>query len=255
LRQMSRDEIISYLADAAREIMAWKTQSPEFWMRATFKPSFALHLRDDDPSTWRVEGLIPALNERPLLVDTIAVSHLERIAERNPDQSDGRHGRQEPRDRLIRYLVDVAGRTYDRWATELYPEQLRFLEQQWILPTIDRHWIRHLSAIDDLREGIGLRAYGQRDPLVEYKVEAAAMFDDLLGRIRHDIVYAMSNLAVVAEPQPRRQPAAQPTAVRTNRDEVRGKQPVKAGKKVRPNDPCHCGSGAKYKRCHGRSER
>jgi len=255
LRQMSRDEIVSYLADAAREIMAWKTQSPEFWMRATFKPAFALHLRDEDPSTWRVEGLIPALAERPLLIDTIAVSHLERIAERDPNRPGGQHDRQEPRARLISYLVDVAGRTYDRWATELSPEQLRFLEQQWILPTIDRHWIRHLSAIDDMREGIGLRAYGQRDPLVEYKVEAAAMFDELLGKIRHDIVYAMSNLQVVTEPQPRRQPAAQPTAAATNRDEARGMQPVKAGKKLRPNDRCHCGSGAKYKRCHGRSER
>ena len=68
---------------------------------------------------------------------------------------------------------------------------MRLLERQWMLHVIDQLWIQHLTAIDDLREGIGLRAYGQRDPLVEYKVEAASMFDELLDTIRHDVVYAI----------------------------------------------------------------
>ena len=97
-----------------------------------------------------------------------------------------------------------------------------------------------------MREGIGLRAYGQRDPLVEYKVEAAAMFDDLLDTIRHDVVYAIYHVV------PRLEPIRRQQATITNREEEDGKQPVKAGKKLGRNEPCHCGSGRKFKKCHGR---
>jgi preprotein translocase subunit SecA len=99
--------------------------------------------------------------------------------------------------------------------------------------------------LDDLRQGIGLRAYGQRDPLVEYKVEAARMFDELLETIRHNV--ALTIYHVTRAPQ---QPRPRPQRAVTNRGD--SSQPVKAGRKIGRNDPCYCGSGKKYKFCCGR---
>ena len=114
----------------------------------------------------------------------------------------------------------------------------------------------HLTAIDDVREGIGLRAYGQRDPLVEYKVEAASMFDDLLEAIRRDAVRVIYHLTPRVEPVQR---PRTPRPMTTNREEEGGPQPVKVAKKVGRNDPCPCGRLTpdgkrivKFKQCHGR---
>ena len=140
----------------------------------------------------------------------------------------------------------MAEDAYDDKAEKLGEEDLRRLERWVLLRIIDSWWIQHLTAIDDLREGIGLRAYGQRDPLVEYKVEAANMFEGLLASIRHDVARMIFHLTIVRE-QPR--PAQQ---MITNREDEDARQPVRAGQKVGRNDPCPCGSGKKYKKCHGR---
>jgi len=151
-----------------------------------------------------------------------------------------------PPDEVKTRLIEVAEDAYDDKAEKLGEEDLRRLERWVLLRIIDSWWIQHLTAIDDLREGIGLRAYGQRDPLVEYKVEAANMFDGLLASIRHDVARMIFHLTIVRE-QPR--PAQQ---MNTNREDEDARQPVRAGQKVGRNDPCPCGSGKKYKKCHGR---
>jgi preprotein translocase subunit SecA len=108
--------------------------------------------------------------------------------------------------------------------------------------------VDHLTAIDDLRQGIGLRAYGQRDPLNEYKSEAYNMFQGLLAAIRHDVSHAIYHVTLQREP-----PRPPPKAMHTNREETdAGREPVKAGRRIGRNDPCPCGSGKKYKKCHGR---
>ena len=142
--------------------------------------------------------------------------------------------------------MELAVAAYDERDRRFGAEAMRHIERIWMLSVIDRLWIQHLTAIDDVREGIGLRAYGQRDPLIEYKVEAADMFDNLLAAIHHDVVYAIYHVEL------RQEPARRPQQMMTNRDEEGGKQPVRAGKKVGRNDPCPCGSGRKYKKCHGR---
>jgi preprotein translocase subunit SecA len=117
-----------------------------------------------------------------------------------------------------------------------------------VLQVIDRLWVDHLTAIDDLRQGIGLRAYGQRDPLVEYKNEAFNMFQGLLAAIRHDVSHLIFRAEITREP-----PRPQPQAMHTNREETESaREPVRAGRKLGRNDPCWCGSGKKYKRCHGK---
>jgi len=119
------------------------------------------------------------------------------------------------------------------------------LERLVMLRSVDNLWIRHLTGLDNLREGIGLRAYGQQDPLQAFKKEAHEMYAELLASIQHAVVGDIYRVSLVREPQPR--PMRE---VRTNVEAQRAPQPVRAaGAKVGRNDPCPCGSGKKYKHC------
>jgi len=121
-------------------------------------------------------------------------------------------------------------------------------DRQIMLGVIDNLWVRHLTDLDNLREGIGLRAYGQQDPLVAYKKEAHEMYQDLLTAIQHDIVQRIFWPVEVRiqRPRPMRE-------MRADQSRKATRQPVKAVDKVGRNDPCPCGSGKKYKYCHGRT--
>ncbi len=144
-------------------------------------------------------------------------------------------------------VMELAERAYDAKEQELGPEVMRRVERAWVLNVIDRLWTHHLTALDDLREGIGLRAYGQRDPLIEYKVEAHRMFEALQAAIRHDVVYAIYHLTL------RQETVRRPRQMITNRDvSANGHSEPVRSRKIGRNDPCPCGSGKKYKRCHGR---
>ncbi|TEU14495.1 MAG: preprotein translocase subunit SecA [Anaerolineales bacterium] len=124
-------------------------------------------------------------------------------------------------------------------------------DRQVMLQVIDSLWVRHLTDLDNLREGIGLRAYGQQDPLVAYKKEAHEMYQDLLVTIQHDIVNRIFRPVEIRIQRPR--PVRE---MRTNLGGGETRRPVKAvDKKVGRNDPCPCGSGKKYKHCHGRADR
>jgi preprotein translocase subunit SecA len=202
----------------------------EEWVAEELAGLVATFLPGEDTSAWDYEGLHAELRKLLPLPEDLTVEELE--------EHQG--------EALMEFLQDTAARIYDAREQQFSPDLMRILEQQWMIHVIDRLWIQHLTAIDDVREGIGLRAYGQRDPLVEYKVEAASMFDDLLETIRHDVVYAIYHVV------PRLEPVRRPQAMTTNEEEESGKQPVKAGKKPGRNEPCHCGSGRKFKKCHGR---
>jgi preprotein translocase subunit SecA len=159
------------------------------------------------------------------------------------------------REEVVDHLKELAEAAYDHKEQELGLELMRRLERVWILNVIDRLWIQHLTAIDDLREGIGLRAYGQRDPLIEYKVEAARMFEDLQAAIRSEVVFTIYHLQVQQPPPPPR-PRVQvesgpPKGDGDGTDGARSQQPARVAARVGRNDPCPCGSGRKYKKCHG----
>ena len=128
------------------------------------------------------------------------------------------------------------------------PEQIRELERVVLLKVIDRKWMDHIDDMDQLRQGIGLQAYGQRDPKVEYKMSAFEMFDEMIAGIQQDTVRLLYHVRI--EQKVEREQVAEVTG--TNKDEeVKG--PVRrAQQKVYPNDPCPCGSGKKYKQCCGR---
>ena len=128
-------------------------------------------------------------------------------------------------------------------------EQIREIERVILLKVIDNKWMSHIDDMDQLRQGIGLQAYGQRDPLVEYKMSGYQMFDEMTAAIREDTVRILMHIRV--EQKVEREPAAKVTG--TNKDDSAAKAPVKRNEtKIYPNDPCPCGSGKKYKQCCGR---
>ncbi len=129
------------------------------------------------------------------------------------------------------------------------PESMREAERVVLLKTIDRKWMDHIDDMDQLRQGIGLQAYAQRDPLNEYKMAGYDMFNEMMASIREDTVKMMFRVKV-EKPEEREQVAK---VTGTNKDDSGVKAPVrKNAPKIQPNDPCPCGSGKKYKQCCGR---
>ncbi len=163
---------------------------------------------------------------------------------------------------MLDALEECADALYEEREAQVGSDQMRALERVVMLRVIDSHWVEHLTAMQNLRQGIGLQAYGQRDPLVMYKKEAHQQFDDLLGRIQHDIVHTIYHMVPVqsgASRSGQRSRAAQTKTVASKPSVmagVLGMPTTSAGgangaRKVGRNDSCPCGSGKKYKRCHG----
>jgi preprotein translocase subunit SecA len=162
-------------------------------------------------------------------------------------------------------LLEVVEAHWERKRQEVGDDGMAVLQRLVLLRVIDSLWVEHLTAVDDMRRGIGLRAYSQRDPLNEFKVEAYRMFDELKATIRHDVTHTIFRVTVMREAAP-----AAPQPMQESRPDVTGtaaagvigtataaggdgrtQTPTRAGRKIGRNDPCWCGSGKKYKRCHG----
>ena len=154
------------------------------------------------------------------------------------------------KDEFKHMLNELATKFYESKEAE-FPdaEQVREIERVVLLKVIDNKWMSHIDDMDQLREGIGLQAYGNRDPLVEYKMNAYEMFDDMTAAIREDTIRILCHIRV--EEKVEREPAAKVTG--TNRDDSAARAPQRRQtQKIYPNDPCPCGSGKKYKQCCGR---
>ena len=155
------------------------------------------------------------------------------------------------REELKHMLKEQATRLYEEKETEFNPvDRLREVERVVLLKVIDAKWMDHIDDMDQLREGIGLQAYGQRDPLVEYKMAGYDMFDNMMAAVREDTVRVLMHIRV--EQKVEREQAAKITG--TNRDGETMHTPVKRkARKIYPNDLCPCGSGKKFKQCHGKA--
>ncbi|MEO5986816.1 MAG: preprotein translocase subunit SecA [Candidatus Limnocylindria bacterium] len=167
---------------------------------------------------------------------------------------------------LVEALTATVRERYEAKRHEVGDEGIGVLERLVLLRVIDSLWVEHLTAVDDMRRGIGLRAYSQRDPLNEFKIEAYRMFDELKSTIRHDVTHTIFRVTVQAEP-PRPRPMARnvvegrapvgadasaggvATAVATAGNGAAA--PARSGPKLGRNEPCYCGSGKKFKKCHG----
>ena len=151
---------------------------------------------------------------------------------------------------LKHLLKEKAVKLYESKETEFpEPEQFRELERVVLLKVIDRKWMDHIDDMEQLRQGIGLQAYGQRDPLVEYKMAGFDMFDEMTANIQEDTIRLLYHVKI--EQKVEREQVAKVTG--TNKDDSVAAAPKKrAAAKIYPNDPCPCGSGKKYKQCCGR---
>jgi len=145
-------------------------------------------------------------------------------------------------------LIEYAGALYDKREEEMEPKNMRILERLVMLRTIDSLWVEHLTAIDYMRQGIGLQAVAQQNPLIAYKRKSHEMFQELMATIQHSVVHTIYRMGIKkGAPPPRPAPSAAiaPAGEGT-------KTPIATGKKVGRNDPCPCGSGNKYKKCCGK---
>ena len=158
------------------------------------------------------------------------------------------------KDGLVGLFTTRADEAYDKKEERIGEEMMRQMERIVFLSTIDRLWIEHLTAMDEMRQGIGLQAYGQKDPLIAYKTEGYRMFQVLLGHLRHDIAHQIYHAEFIRPQRPRAMEEATPNRVdeeATNGKSARRPATKPAATKVGRNDPCPCGSGKKYKNCHG----
>ena len=190
----------------------------------------------DSPKDWDFQGL------NDTLMQIIPLGKLNFSEEEFKDMT---------RDELAQKLKERAIRLYEEKEAEFpNPEQMREAERVILLKVMDQKWMSHIDDMDILRDGIGLQAYGQKDPLVEYKIAGYEMFQEMMRSIQEETVRVLYQIKL--EQKVEREQVAKPLA--TNRDESAVRAPkMREGRKIYPNDPCPCGSGKKYKNCHGQS--
>ncbi len=153
-------------------------------------------------------------------------------------------------DTLADELYDLAVKTYEAKEAELTADVMRELERVIMLRVVDEYWMDHIDAMDDLKQGIGLRSYGQHDPVVAYQSEGYEMFDAMRTALREETIRRMFAVRLRPKQEVKREKVAKETAAVGSGDSIVKKQPVRnRDKKIGPNDPCPCGSGKKYKKC------
>ena len=146
-------------------------------------------------------------------------------------------------------VFEIAQRTYEAKEAAYTPQIMRELERVIMLRVVDEYWMDNIDAMDDLKQGIGLRAYGQHDPVVAYKEEGFQMFEAMISAIREETIRRMFLVQLRTNQEVKREKVAKETGTAAATKATVKKQPVRREKKVGPNDPCPCGSGKKYKKC------
>ena len=213
-------------------------------LRREFAEAAGHHLPGKHIDNWNPAGLIDELNQICPLPPELATE--DQIYEWDRDQ-------------ISEILNDFAATIYETRDQDVGEEQARTIERLLLLRAIDTHWVQHLTAMENLRTGVGLQAYGQRDPLVVYRSEGNKMFGNLQVAIESEVVHTVFHASLTQQPPQgggrRQAPAATPkeSPMAAINDTGRAAAPVGGSGKVGRNASCPCGSGKKYKRCHGAS--
>ena len=153
-------------------------------------------------------------------------------------------------EQVIEKVFEIAMKIYNGKEERIGSDRMREVERVVLLQAVDSHWIDHIDAMDQLRQGIGLRALGQQDPVIAYKLEGFNMFDEMVDQIRQDTVRYLFGITIEKQPTERKQ-IVDVDNIEAPTDEP--KQPVVKETKVGRNDLCPCGSGKKYKNCCGKN--
>ncbi len=191
----------------------------------------AAHTTDEHGEGWDIDGLIGELSKIFPLPPTF---NAEAISQMKPKQIEEK-------------LTELSNMLYEEKEKEIGPENMRAVERLVMLRIIDMLWVEHLTMMEHMRQGIGLQAAGQRDPLVAYKREGHNLFQNLLSTIQHDVVHSIYHVGIARREAPQKSPAPVQAGGSDNKQRMRV-----GGKKIGRNDPCPCGSGKKYKHCCGR---
>ena len=208
-------------------------------LRQEFADLLRKHLPDRHNDNWEVTNFI---------------SELMLICPLPPDLADEEQVYRWKQEEISQKLWDYAETVYEARESDLGSEQMRTLERLLLLRAIDLHWVNHLTAMENLRTGIGLHAYGQRDPLVMYRTEGHKAFQELLRRMQVDVVHSLFHVTVAQQPAngaARRRAADSAKASPMQTVIGNGRQAATGGAKIGRNAPCPCNSGKKYKRCCG----
>jgi preprotein translocase subunit SecA len=156
--------------------------------------------------------------------------------------------------KMKEYLIEKAHRIYEEKKEKYGPELMDELSRKVLLKNVDQRWMSHIDDMEQLKQGISLRSYGQQDPIVAFRMESFDIFDEMTDAIREGTVYDMMTVRIMTQEDVKREQQAKITATNGATDGSEKKQPVKKGKKIGRNDPCPCGSGKKYKHCCGKNE-
>ena len=205
-------------------------------LRQEFTDLIRKHLPDRHADNWDTTGFI---------------SELALICPLPPELRDEERVYSHKLEEIGQMLSDYAETVYDARETELSSDQMRTLERLLLLRAIDLHWVNHLTAMENLRTGIGLHAYGQRDPLVMYRTEGHKTFQELLHRMQQDVVHSLFHVTVAQRPAAASRPADSAQASPMQKVVGNGRQAAPGGAKIGRNAKCPCNSGKKYKRCCG----
>ncbi|WP_027965391.1 preprotein translocase subunit SecA [Halalkalibacillus halophilus] len=220
-------------SDHLREIIEGMIQS-------TVQRQVEAYTQEEEEEKWDLEPLVQFLHANILEQDEISHGDLEG---KEPDE-------------MVDYIMAIVKRKYDEREQELTEEQMREFEKVILLRTVDSKWMDHIDQMDQLRQGIHLRAYGQTDPLQEYQMEGFTMFEEMIANVEQEVAkYAMK--AQIRENLQRVEVATGTKAVaggQSQKEEKKKNQPYVKKKEVGRNEPCPCGSGKKYKNCHGSAE-
>jgi len=189
-----------------------------------------------DPEDWNLEGLVDYVSANLLPENDVTVDDLKG---KEPEE-------------MVRFIFDKVKMRYDEKEQQLGPEKMREFEKVITLRAVDTKWMDHIDAMDQLRQGIHLRAYGQIDPLREYQQEGFQMFESMIEAIEEDVAKYIMKAEIVSNLK--REEVAKGQAVIPKSDGEKPKQkPIRKTVHIGRNDPCFCGSGKKYKHCHGKT--
>ncbi|SEQ24819.1 preprotein translocase subunit SecA [Piscibacillus halophilus] len=205
-------------------------------IESTVTRNVQAYTQDEDEEKWDLAGLIDFIHANVLELDDINVNDLKG---KEPDE-------------MIELIMGIVNKKYDEREQELTEEQMREFERVILLRTVDSKWMDHIDQMDQLRQGIHLRAYGQTDPLQEYQMEGFAMFEEMIAEIEQEVAkYAMK--AQIRDNLQRVEVASGTKAIAGGRqNQEKKKKPYVKKENIGRNDPCPCGSGKKYKNCHGK---
>jgi preprotein translocase subunit SecA len=178
------------------------------------------HLGDERADQWDLDGLIAHANAILPLPPHLTKDAISKMSRKDVEQK----------------LEEYAEALYEEREKELGPQNMRVVERLVMLRAIDGHWVEHLTAMENMRQSIGLQSLAQRDPLVAYKTQGHETFQNMMADLRHDIVHMIYHVGIMKQEKPKE----------------REKEKVPAGDKIGRNDPCPCGSGKKYKKCCGK---